>query len=92
MTWKSLPRWQKALLVGAAAVITAPYYIALGIVAYDAVCTHQGCTVDFDGTQFACPCHGATFSEETGDPTGGPARAPLQKFTVQESGGDLYVV
>ena len=59
---------------------------------YSRVCTHEGCSVDFAGNEFACPCHGAVFSEETGDPVSGPARSPLQKYTVVEAGPDLYVV
>jgi len=61
--------------------------------AWSRICTHQGCTVDFDGgqSQFACPCHGATFSEDTGDCTGGPGQGPLQKYTVVKAGNDLYV-
>lgn len=59
---------------------------------YSRVCTHEGCTVDFTGSEFACPCHGAQFAEDTGDVIAGPARAPLQKYTVVESGGNLYVV
>jgi thiosulfate dehydrogenase [quinone] large subunit len=60
--------------------------------AYSAVCTHEGCTVGFDGQQFACPCHGATFDESTGDVTGGPAPSPLPAIKVQEIGGSIYVV
>ncbi len=49
-------------------------------VAYDAVCTHQGCTVEWDAADavLLCPCHGAAF-----DPAAqaavlqGPARQPL---------------
>ncbi len=60
--------------------------------AYSAVCTHQGCTVGFDGQQFACPCHGATFDASNGDVTGGPAPTPLSAISVQEIGGSIYVV
>jgi Rieske Fe-S protein len=61
--------------------------------AYSAVCTHQGCTVGYDQgvNQFACPCHGALFSGASGDVVRGPARDPLQKYTIAESGGTLYV-
>ena len=62
--------------------------------AYSAVCTHEGCTVGYDQAvnQFACPCHGARFDGASGDVVRGPARDPLQKYTVTESGGTLYVV
>ena len=60
--------------------------------AYSRVCTHEGCSVDFTGQEFQCPCHGAVFAEDTGDPISGPARSPLQKYQVTESSGSLYVV
>lgn len=61
--------------------------------AYSAVCTHEGCTVGYDQgvNQFACPCHDARFDGASGDVVRGPARDPLQKYTVAESGGTLYV-
>ncbi len=61
--------------------------------AFSAVCTHEGCTVGFDqsANQFACPCHGARFDASNGDVVRGPARQPLQKYTVSESGGTLYI-
>ncbi len=61
--------------------------------AYSAVCTHQGCIVDWDAaaSDFACACHGAIFSD-TGDVVRGPARDPLAPITVIEYAGDIYTV
>lgn len=50
------------------------------VVAYDLVCTHEGCTVAFDpgSGSLRCPCHGATFDpSQDGQVLGGPARRPL---------------
>jgi thiosulfate dehydrogenase [quinone] large subunit len=62
--------------------------------AYSGVCTHQGCTVGYDkpSNQFACPCHGAQFDAASGDVVRGPAKRPLDKLTVVESNGNLYLV
>lgn len=58
-------------------------------VAYSAVCTHQGCTVAYDGTQLACPCHGSTFSTSDGAPTNGPATEPLPEIPVSVEGDSV---
>jgi len=61
-------------------------------VAFDGACTHQGCPVQFAGTQFECPCHGAVFDSSTGAVIRGPARRPLRQIPIQEgSDGELYV-
>jgi thiosulfate dehydrogenase [quinone] large subunit len=60
--------------------------------AFSAVCTHAGCTVGYDGSQIYCPCHGGTFSPETGEVTGGPPPAPLEPKEVLEQGGQIYAV
>ena len=87
--------------VGSAANFTDPRTGQPGIIvqpkagtllAYSAVCTHAGCTVGFSGGQFACPCHGATYSAASGAVTGGPAPAPLARINVVESGGKIYAV
>jgi thiosulfate dehydrogenase [quinone] large subunit len=60
--------------------------------AFSAVCTHAGCTVNFvsDSQGFACPCHGATYSAQTGDVTGGPAPNALAHIPITVSNGDVY--
>lgn len=57
-------------------------------VAFSAVCTHQGCPVQFDGSGFQCPCHGASY-DASGQVTGGPAPAPLAAIPVTVAGGDV---
>ncbi|HEX6517458.1 MAG TPA: Rieske (2Fe-2S) protein [Nocardioidaceae bacterium] len=57
------------------------------IVAFSAICTHQGCTVAPNGGQLKCPCHGSTYDLATGDNTGGPAPRPLSKIPVKVTGG-----
>ena len=59
-------------------------------VAYSAVCTHQGCTVAYQGGQLACPCHGSIFDPANGAAVvSGPARRPLPEVPVEVSGGEV---
>lgn len=52
-------------------------------IALSAICTHAGCSMDFDAAQhqLTCPCHGSVFNE-AGDVLVGPARRPLQVYTA----------
>lgn len=63
-------------------------------VAYDAVCTHAGCQVDYDPTQhyLVCPCHGATYDPAHGAQVlVGPATQPLATLDVRIDGqGNAY--
>jgi len=63
-----------------------------GLKAFSAVCTHAGCTVGYDGSEIYCPCHGGTYSAETGEVTGGPPPAPLAPKEVLERDGQIYAV
>ena len=57
------------------------------VVAFTAICTHQGCTVNPDGAVLRCPCHASTYDAFTGKNTGGPAQSPLAAIPVTVSGG-----
>jgi cytochrome b6-f complex iron-sulfur subunit len=60
--------------------------------ALSALCTHQACTVDWDGsTKFQCPCHGSQFTAE-GNVMRGPAAAPLRTFQTMLQGDQLTIV
>ncbi len=63
-------------------------------IACSAICTHEGCIVNFDKKLdiFHCPCHGAEFDGKTGANTRGPARRDLAKLNVAVSGNDIYIV
>jgi thiosulfate dehydrogenase [quinone] large subunit len=60
--------------------------------AFSAVCTHTGCTVDFQSGVIACPCHGSEFDPNTGAVLRGPAATPLPAKHVIERRGSIYAV
>ncbi|MEO6889719.1 MAG: TQO small subunit DoxD [Ktedonobacteraceae bacterium] len=54
-------------------------------VAYDAVCTHAGCPVDYDSSSqhLLCPCHGAEFDPaRAAAVVAGPTDQPLPKVAI----------
>jgi len=61
--------------------------------AFDAVCPHAGCTVQYDPSAalLICPCHGSQFNPATGAVQSGPAATGLNPITVAKgSNGQLY--
>ena len=58
-----------------------------GIVAYSAVCTHEGCDVsdwNGDGLHLVCPCHDSAFDpSDNGQATEGPATRRLAALPLK---------
>ncbi len=64
------------------------------VVAYDAICTHAGCTVAYDQPSgiIYCPCHGAEFDPaHNARVLGGPTNQPLAPVAISVDGstGDV---
>jgi thiosulfate dehydrogenase (quinone) large subunit len=62
-------------------------------VAFDAVCPHARCTVQYDRSAalLVCPCHGSQFNAATGAVEVGPAATGLQPIAITQRGnGQLY--
>jgi Rieske Fe-S protein len=61
-------------------------------VGLSAVCTHEGCTVEYVGGSepVSCPCHGSTFNA-AGTALAGPARTSLRSYAATV-GSDAIVV
>ena len=53
-----------------------------GVIALNSLCTHQGCTVDWAGSEFSCACHGSKFSAD-GEVTNGPATEALSAYEAK---------
>jgi arsenite oxidase small subunit len=62
-------------------------------VAYDGICVHLGCPVNWNASQKAddCPCHGAAYSPIDGSVLKGPPLRPLPKIKLEiDESGDIY--
>lgn len=60
-----------------------------GVFAYSAICTHEGCTVSYNGgsKKMQCPCHGAQFDPFDGaKAVAGPTKTPLASIKVKVDG------
>ena len=68
---------------------------AEGIVAYSAICTHEGCDVSDWGSEshrLICPCHDSEFDPtDNGQVTEGPARRRLAALPLKLIDGQLVV-
>ena len=62
-----------------------------GVSAMSAVCTHLGCIVNEEETQFVCPCHGSRF-DLNGKVLQGPAPKSLPWYDVSSMPNGKLVV
>jgi len=61
--------------------------------AFDAVCTHLGCTVRFEpeNRRIHCPCHGGVYDMNTGEVVSGPPPRALKSYHVEAADGNVTV-
>lgn len=84
-------------LVGKASGYPNPIVIAhldeTTFVAFDAICTHQNCTVSYNALNLTvdCPCHGSSYEGRDGSVISGPAPRPLTRFTASSDGTTLTI-
>ena len=64
------------------------------VYALSRICTHEGCSVDFDLAQnkLICPCHGATYETVEGNVISGPTQRNLKKINVKIDGDNIMEV
>jgi len=71
-----------AVIQSIAGVFLVARTSATTFTAIDAVCTHEGCTVNgANGTTYVCPCHGSRYNR-TGQVVNGPAKAALRQYNT----------
>jgi Rieske Fe-S protein len=66
---------------GSTVAITRTSAAVNGFIAMNLSCTHQGVTVQQQGTNWVCPAHGSTF-DKSGKVLRGPANSALFKYPV----------
>ena len=64
------------------------------VYALSRICTHEGCSVEFDLAQnkLICPCHGATYEAPGGNVISGPTQRNLKKINVKVDGDNVLEV
>ena len=70
-----------ALSDGSSVAVVRTSAATNGFVAMNLSCTHQGVTVEQQGTNWVCPAHGSTF-DKSGKVLRGPANSALYKYPV----------
>ena len=64
------------------------------VYALSRICTHEGCSVNFDLSQnkLICPCHGAEYESGEGNVLSGPTQRALKKINVKIDGDNVLEV
>jgi cytochrome b6-f complex iron-sulfur subunit len=63
------------------------------LVCFDAVCTHLGCTVQFQPAEgrIFCACHSGVYDMHTGANVAGPPPKPLAAYNVERNNGEVVI-
>ena len=77
-------------LMGESVVVVRDPSDPEAVIALNSICTHQGCTVAWQESEFVCPCHQSKFSAE-GEVVDGPATEPLSTFEAMIEGDSVLV-
>jgi len=75
------------MLDGSQIIVSQP--TAGEVVAFSAICTHQGCIVVPEKTGLNCPCQQSLFDTATGAVLKGPATKPLPPVQVTLDGNKV---
>ncbi len=87
--------FQVPIAIGNASPGDPGIVVSLGnnqFVAFDAICTHAGCTVGYDPQAglLICPCHGAEYDpRHNAQPVAGPTNIPLTELPIAIQGGEI---
>jgi Rieske Fe-S protein len=86
------PGTGRVFAFGAAKVLVI-HYVSGDVKAFSAVCTHLGCTVEYqpDQERIHCACHQGVYDMNTGLNVAGPPPSPLRPYYI-EVGGDGFVI
>lgn len=60
------------------------------VVAFSSVCPHLGCSINYDGSDFRCPCHKSAFGRD-GAKQSGPSKRGLDPLPVDVKDGRVLV-
>lgn len=82
----------KVVTVGGRSIIVTNTQ-ATGLTAFSAICTHQGCVVEWNkwGGFIQCPCHEGRYNPQTGAVISGPPPFPLRSYELSIQGEEVYV-
>lgn len=60
------------------------------VTALSSVCPHLGCSINFDGEHFRCPCHKSAFAK-SGEKLAGPSKRGLDPLPVSVEEGRVKI-
>ena len=67
-------------------VLVADNYVALS-----PICQHLGCTVEYEGARFLCPCHGSMYDRD-GSVLRGPTERPLIRYPTEVTSDGVLLI